>query len=426
MFFVDKYKPKNLKDAEKNGMFHLDKINFLKKISKEETIPHIIFYGPEGSGKKTLIYLFIELLYGKEIYDTRYVEYNVSGSGNTNTDVLIKQSKYHIELIPNNNNFDLHMIQDVIKTYVQRTNISFFEEKGKSFKIILIHNLDNLSFFAQTSLRRTIENYSKSCRFIMWARSLSKVIVPLCSRCIRLRIPSPNDSDMISRLFYICGNENIKIHLDDLRDIRTKSGGNIKKALWMLELYKNNNDYENKYILNIDQFKNLLKKSKGKITNKNTNIINKYYDEKTDILKFSQSEFDKLIEDFKMNKQIAEDEINNFIDNTKNYDNNYDKVLDVLIELILKLDLNKIYIITDILYSILITNINKNKILKDLLTKLLQNDRVPYQAKYMITKYGAIYNHNLTRCRREIMHIQGFIVKSMKLIYDHNQKKLMS
>ena len=51
MFLIDKYAPKTIKDS----IFHKDLLDFLSFISKDESIPHMIFYGPEGSGKKRII-----------------------------------------------------------------------------------------------------------------------------------------------------------------------------------------------------------------------------------------------------------------------------------------------------------------------------------------------------------------------------------
>ena len=60
-----------------------------------------------------------------------------------------------------------------------------------------------MSYYAQTSLRRTMERYNDKCRFMMWCKSLSKVIEPLQSRCICLRIPSPTDDELFRYIFKI-------------------------------------------------------------------------------------------------------------------------------------------------------------------------------------------------------------------------------
>lgn len=428
MLFTDKYKPKNLNNPKIYEMFHLDLIELLKKIAKDDDVPHMIFYGPEGSGKKTLIYSFLELLFGQSIHNTSYVNYTVTGSGNSSTDVMIKQSPHHIEIKPNKNNFDLHMIQDIVKTYATRSQISFFI-KRKTFKIILIHGLDNLSFVSQTSLRRTMENYSESCRFIMWARSLSKVIQPLKSRCFRLRVPSPSNDQIFIRLFHICGEEKIKIGLEELYDIVNTSSGNIRKALWMLELYKNKKGTINHYKFKHIEFKNFYHECNGDATLENVELLHTF--EETDpktkesFISVDKSQLDILIKSFKMDKKLANKNSEKYkYTSDKLYKHNYDISLKEIIDMIVSRNFNNIYRITNVVYSILITNINKDRILRDLITLILEDDRVPQTAKFQITKYGAMYDHNITRCRREIIHLQGFIIKAMYLINKYKNEKL--
>ena len=60
MFFVDKYSP--LKDSD-TIKFHKNESKLLDTMSQDSSIPHLIFYGPEGSGKKNTI----EAVYGKSL-----------------------------------------------------------------------------------------------------------------------------------------------------------------------------------------------------------------------------------------------------------------------------------------------------------------------------------------------------------------------
>jgi len=163
MFFVNKYAPK----TENDILFHKKEINTLKRMSNDNSIPHLIFSGPEGSGKKTLINLFLEMMYDKSVHKLSDATYVVTGSGNSSNDVIIKQSNYHIIIEPYNNNFDRYLIQDVVKEYAKKVPLNQFIKSKKTFKIILINNVDNLPYYAQTSLRRTMEKYSGTCRFIM-------------------------------------------------------------------------------------------------------------------------------------------------------------------------------------------------------------------------------------------------------------------
>ena len=242
MFLIDKYRPLILKYV----FFHKKLIELLKVMSKDEAIPHIIFYGPEGSGKKTIIRLFLEMLFDETVHKIKDTTYKVIGSGNKIILEKVKQSNYHIVIDPKNNNFDRYLIHDIVKEYAKRRSLNVFQTT-RSFKVVLINNLDNMSYYAQTSLRRTMERYNDKCRFIMWCRSLSKVIKPLQSRCICLRVPSPDDIELFQYIFKISVKENILLGLNQYNDIINKANGNIKTALWDLEFYRysynSNTDY---------------------------------------------------------------------------------------------------------------------------------------------------------------------------------------
>lgn len=253
MFFVDKYTPRKLEDA----YFHKQELSKLKTMCQDDAIPHIIFYGPEGSGKKSTINIFLEMLYDEHVHDMVDSVYTVTGSGNANTDVVIKQSNYHIVIEPNNNNFDRYLIQDVVKEYARRRPLGIFTAQ-KIFKTVLINNIDNLSYYAQTSLRRTLEVYSGTCRFIMWSRSLSKVINPLRSRCHCFSIPSPTNGELFGYLLDISYKENIKLTLEQYTEILDLAEGNIKKALWLLQLSKFNESFETTYDKTINRIVSLL------------------------------------------------------------------------------------------------------------------------------------------------------------------------
>ena len=253
MFIVDKYVPKTID----NVIIHKDELSILKKMSEDESIPHLIFYGPEGSGKKTIIDLFLTMIYDEQVTKTNDSVYKVSGSGNNSTEVVIKQSNYHIIIEPNNNNFDRYLIQDVVKEYAKKVPLNVFGTK-KTFKMVLINNVDNLSYYAQTSLRRTMEKFSGNCRFIMWCKSLSRVIDPIRSRCYCFRIKAPSDNEMLELMANVSFKESIKLNLSDYNEIISTANGNIKKALWFLQLKKYGVSYETSYDKTIKKIVDLI------------------------------------------------------------------------------------------------------------------------------------------------------------------------
>jgi replication factor C subunit 3/5 len=259
-FLVDKYIPSNVDDimdplydyyddmtgkinndwkfhSPSKCFFHKEILHQLKTISSDDCLPHIIFYGNPGSGKKTLINLFLEQIFDKSIYNLDDSKYNVISSGNIENEVIVKQSDHHIIIEPGNNNFDRYLIQDIVKEYARRYPLCIFES-SREFKMVQINHLDNLSYYAQTSLRRTIEKYSKTCRFVMWCYSLSKVIEPLRSRCLCIHVPTQSEEELIKWTFNIASLEKIKLDFNSLTNIVESSNGNLKDILWKLDMYR--------------------------------------------------------------------------------------------------------------------------------------------------------------------------------------------
>jgi len=294
-FLVDKYIPTNINDVIEEDFdkfidydkikpddlwlygsnphkcfFHKDIFKKLEKISKDDSLPHIIFYGNPGTGKKTLINIFLEMIFDNSIYKLDDSKYTIMSSGNNESEVIIKQSDHHIIIEPNNTNFDRYLIQEIVKEYAKKYPLCIFE-KSRKFKAVQINYLDNLSYYAQTSLRRTIEKYSKTCRFIMWCYSLSKVIEPLRSRCLCIHIPTQTDEQLYKWMYNICCLEKIKIKSSIINSILAESNGNLKSILWKLDLYRYNNKIYNSYEEGINRIVNEI------ISIKNNKIINYAY-----------------------------------------------------------------------------------------------------------------------------------------------------
>lgn len=121
-------------------------------------------------------------------------------------------SNYHIEMAPGDAGLnDRYVIQDVIKEMASSKNIATVGmQKDKSgnndddnnnakntkkkadYKVVVLVEVDKLTRQAQAALRRTMEKYSASCRLILCCNNPSKVIDPVRSRCLGIRVAAPN------------------------------------------------------------------------------------------------------------------------------------------------------------------------------------------------------------------------------------------
>lgn len=273
MFLIDKYKPENVYDS----FFNNDIINELLVMASHDNMPHIIFFGPQNSGKQVIIDLLLKFIYGENC-KTKKANYEITSSSNKKTIETITQSEYHIEITPKGTNYDKYLIQEIVNKYAKNettTLQSFQKNKTNAYKIIVINNVDNLSTLAQMALRRTIEVHSNNCRFILKTNSLSKIIKELQSRCVKFRVPIPNKDEMTTYLMNIIIYEKINLKLENVATIVNHCKGDIKECLWIIEKYRvdkicvekiYNNDYRtsikaivNMVLTNKDDIKDVRK-----------------------------------------------------------------------------------------------------------------------------------------------------------------------
>lgn len=229
MFLFEKYCPSKIS----NFMFNREIMEQLVHISTNENIPHIIISGPPGAGKKTLVKFFLEAIYDPDVNNLSKMKYNISGSS-AKKEIEILQSNYHIIIEPTNTNHDKYILQEIIKQYAMHKSFNIFKSKRK-FKTIVIYNIENLANNSQAALRRTMELYAKSCRFIMVCNNLSKIFDPLKSRCRTFCVPLPTMSEISDIITYISISENIILGKTDMDYILKNCNHNLKKAIWYLE-----------------------------------------------------------------------------------------------------------------------------------------------------------------------------------------------
>ena len=127
-------------------------------------IPHIIFHGESGSGKKTTVFQFIKKIYNHN-------ETNI---------------KNNVMFVNCAHGKGIKFIREELKFFA-KTNVHF--KSGIWFKIIVLINADYLTVDAQSALRRCIEQFSNNTRFFIVIENKNKLLTPVVSRFCEIYIP---------------------------------------------------------------------------------------------------------------------------------------------------------------------------------------------------------------------------------------------
>jgi replication factor C subunit 3/5 len=232
MLWLEKYRPKSFDEITT----HLEVVDMLKAYNLE-TLPNLIIHGQPGHNKKTLLYSLIGHLYGKHPAPTQKSTEMTINSNTITVNYL--ESEEMVEIRPSEyGNKDRHVVQYIIKEMAQsRPILSLFGSAKKSIKIIVIDGAEYLSKDAQAALRRTMEIYSSHFKIILVCNELSKLIEPIRSRCLFLRIRGFTNEEVIRICASVADKEGISVNMDLLRDIAENAKGNCRRALCILELY---------------------------------------------------------------------------------------------------------------------------------------------------------------------------------------------
>ncbi|KAL3379063.1 hypothetical protein AABB24_000002 [Solanum stoloniferum] len=233
MLWVDKYRPKTLDKVT----VHQDVAQNLCKLVSEGDCPHLLFYGPSGSGKKTLIMALLRQIFGPSA-DKVKVENKIwkvdAGTRTIDVELTTLSSTHHVELNPSDAGFqDRYVVQEIIKEMAKNRPIDTKGKKG--FKVLVLNEVDKLSREAQHSLRRTMEKYSASCRLILCSNSSSKVTEAVRSRCLNVRINAPMEEEIVSVLEFIAKKEGLQFPQGFAARIVEKSNRNLRRAVLTFE-----------------------------------------------------------------------------------------------------------------------------------------------------------------------------------------------
>jgi replication-associated recombination protein RarA len=142
---------------------------------QQNKIPHIIFHGSSGSGKKTLVYEFLYKIY-------------------RNDKQIIKNNVMFVNCCHGKG---IKFIREDLKFFA-KTNLQ--TNAGVKFKSIVLFNADSLTTDAQSALRRCIELFSYNTRFFIIVENKSKLLNPILSRFCEIYVPEYLENGKIVNL----------------------------------------------------------------------------------------------------------------------------------------------------------------------------------------------------------------------------------
>lgn len=247
MLWIEKHKPRSFGEITS----HREVVSMLESYTLD-TVPNLIIHGQPGHNKKTVLYSLIAHLYGK--YPTPKQKSAEMDVGSTKIDVGYLESDEMVEICPSEYGYrDRHVVQRIIKDMAQaRPILGMFGSKKRSVKILVIDQSEDLSRDAQASLRRTIEVYSGHFRVVMLCTEVSKLIEPIRSRCLLVRMRGFSDPEMTAICESVLEKEGFLSEKEIVGEICANSLGNCKRALCLLEVHCFNRDSSNAKRARID------------------------------------------------------------------------------------------------------------------------------------------------------------------------------
>ena len=199
--WTEKFRPKNFEELV--GQDEI--VKRVKNLTNSMNIPHLMFAGPAGTGKSSLALIIVKDLFG-ENWKENYLELNASDERG------------------------IDVVRQKVKDFARTKSLSKIP-----FKVIFLDEADALTKEAQQALRRTMENYTATCRFILSCNYSSKIIDPIQSRCAIFRFKLLEKKDIERIIRKIAETENLELQGEIIGSLYEAGEGDARRVVNLLQ-----------------------------------------------------------------------------------------------------------------------------------------------------------------------------------------------
>ena len=201
MMWIEKYRPKTIDEIIGQD----ETKTRLKGFVEAKSLPHLLFAGPPGTGKTSTVITLATEIFGEGNISGNLLELNASDDRG------------------------IDIIRNEVKDFAKTLPID------APFKIISLDEADALTSAAQHALRRTMEKYVSSSRFVLLCNYPGKIIEPIQSRCAFFRFQRLGDDVIKEQMEYISKQENVDYTSKGLDMLVKVSNGDLRKAINVLQ-----------------------------------------------------------------------------------------------------------------------------------------------------------------------------------------------
>ena len=201
MMWIEKYRPKTIDEIIGQD----ETKTRLKGFVESKSLPHLLFAGPPGTGKTSTVITLATEIFGEGNISGNLLELNASDDRG------------------------IDLIRNEVKDFAKTLPID------APFKIISLDEADALTSAAQHALRRTMEKYVSSSRFVLLCNYPGKIIEPIQSRCAFFRFQRLGDDVIKEQMEYISKQENVDYTSKGLDMLVKVSNGDLRKAINVLQ-----------------------------------------------------------------------------------------------------------------------------------------------------------------------------------------------